>query len=137
MQQTMLLLVLLATSVFAQDAPVGPADLISQADFLLQMNCGGSTGVSTYSVTTNDIAGNMTNPALANVWLNLANTYQWAQPSMSMDYLCANMQEFAADRDGAKLMGSVCVFWGVHKSGPHTHTSCINPHTAPAIDFCG
>lgn len=110
MQQTMLLLVLLATSVFAQtpqDRPLGPVDLVSQSDFLLQMNCGGATGVSTYSVTVNDIAGNMTNEPLANVWRNLAYSYPWAQPSMSMDYLCANMQEFAAERDGSKMLGNV------------------------------
>lgn len=106
MQRAMLLLALFAAVATAQQ--VGPQQLVTVSDFLMQMFCSSSMGVTVSSITPNEVAGNMTsNPELGNVYVNLANQYPWAVPSMSMDYLCANMQEFAAERDGAKAAGQV------------------------------
>lgn len=108
MQRAMLLLAVFAAIASAQSTQIGPAQLVTASDFLMQMFCTGNIGVTVSSITPNDVAGNMTsNPELGNVYRNLAYQYPWAQPSMSMDYLCANMQEFGAERDGAAASGKV------------------------------
>lgn len=129
MQRAMLLLALFAAVATAQ---VGPAQLVTASDFLMQMFCSGSMGVTVSSITPNDVAGNMTsNPELGNVYRNLAYQYPWAVPSMSMDYLCANMQEFGAERDGAAATGKVCQGIANH----HATHSTPTPSTAPAADL--